>query len=260
MNERDSHERRLTKARQAFGPTAASSLDVSRRAQAAGLGSTLASVLAGTNAPNTAGGTLAALRAADTIGRTGGAAGLGSTLASVLAGTNAPNTAGSTLAALRAADTIGRTGGAAGLGSAIARALARPDAYQPASGILPRPAVNPHNREREAEARFGKIGDEPDAQSATARDPVAERTAAPATRKRHESSQPVRTAADLGVLVRAARKSLALNQQDFADIAGVGRRFVSELEAGKPSLEFDKVLRCCAAAGIDILASPRRLA
>jgi y4mF family transcriptional regulator len=66
------------------------------------------------------------------------------------------------------------------------------------------------------------------------------------------------SAADIGILIRKARKTLKLSQTDFAAHAGVGRRFVSELEAGKPSLEFDKVLACAAAAGIDITARPRR--
>lgn len=65
------------------------------------------------------------------------------------------------------------------------------------------------------------------------------------------------SAVDLGPLVRAARRTMGLSQQAFADLAGVGRRFVSELESGKPTLEFDKVLKVCAAAGVDIAASMR---
>ena len=79
------------------------------------------------------------------------------------------------------------------------------------------------------------------------------------------SSLPARTqelrrvsaVADVGVLVRLSRKRMKLSQQAFADVAGVGRRFVSELESGKPSLEFDKVIRVCAAAGVDIVAEMR---
>jgi y4mF family transcriptional regulator len=65
------------------------------------------------------------------------------------------------------------------------------------------------------------------------------------------------TVADLGALVRVARLKLGFTQQSFADLAGVGRRFVSELESGKSTLEADRVLRCCAAAGIDIFAELR---
>lgn len=68
----------------------------------------------------------------------------------------------------------------------------------------------------------------------------------------------IHAVADLGPLVRRARKAMKMSQSTFAAHAGVGRRFLSELEGGKPSLEFDKVLAVTAAAGIDILARPRR--
>lgn len=68
---------------------------------------------------------------------------------------------------------------------------------------------------------------------------------------------PIAAPADLGILVRRARKAQGLTQQRFADLASLGRRFVSELEAGKPSLEFGKVMTACKALGIDILAMPR---
>jgi len=73
----------------------------------------------------------------------------------------------------------------------------------------------------------------------------------------HDGETAIATVADLGRLVRAERKRLTLSQQDFGDLAGVGRRFVSELEAGKPTLEIGKVLACAAAAGIDLLAHAR---
>ncbi|QKC89648.1 transcriptional regulator [Mesorhizobium sp. NZP2234] len=60
--------------------------------------------------------------------------------------------------------------------------------------------------------------------------------------------------ADLGRLVRAARKRRDFSQQQFADLAGVGRRFLSELENGKPTLELGKVLKVAGAAGITLFA------
>ncbi len=62
---------------------------------------------------------------------------------------------------------------------------------------------------------------------------------------------------DLGALLKTVRKSKGLTQQEFADLSGVGRRFVVECEAGKPRLEFAKVLQVAAAAGIDIFAIKR---
>lgn len=70
--------------------------------------------------------------------------------------------------------------------------------------------------------------------------------------------RPLRSTAELGLMVRDARKAMKMNQAEFAAHAGVGRRFVSELEGGKPSLEFDKVVACAGAAGIDLFAKPRR--
>jgi len=63
--------------------------------------------------------------------------------------------------------------------------------------------------------------------------------------------------ADLGRLVRKVRESRRLSQQEFADLAGVGRRFLSELENGKPTLELGKVLKVANAAGIALLARER---
>lgn len=75
--------------------------------------------------------------------------------------------------------------------------------------------------------------------------------------KQTTSAAPVTSPADLGALVRAARKAAGLDQQALADLAGVGRRFVSELENGKATLEFGKVLTVAAALGIDLLARKR---
>ena len=41
--------------------------------------------------------------------------------------------------------------------------------------------------------------------------------------------------------VKAMRKSFDLTQVDLSEKAGVGLRFVRELEAGKPTLRMDKV-------------------
>ena len=71
------------------------------------------------------------------------------------------------------------------------------------------------------------------------------------------SHLPITAAADLAPLIRASRKRMKMSQQQFADACGVGRRFLSELENGKASLEFDKVLACALGAGIDLSAKPR---
>ena len=63
--------------------------------------------------------------------------------------------------------------------------------------------------------------------------------------------------ADFGQVLRETRKTMGLTQQQFADLAGVGRRFVSECESGKPRLEFGKVIQVAKAGGIDLFARRR---
>jgi y4mF family transcriptional regulator len=67
----------------------------------------------------------------------------------------------------------------------------------------------------------------------------------------------IATPAQLGSFIKSVRKSQGLTQQQFADLSGVGRRFIVECEAGKPRLEFAKVLQVAASAGIDIFAVKR---
>ncbi|MGV3490113.1 MAG: helix-turn-helix transcriptional regulator [Devosia sp.] len=67
----------------------------------------------------------------------------------------------------------------------------------------------------------------------------------------------LRTPADIGLLVARKRKELGLTQQDFADMAGVGRRFVSEVESGKPTSELGKVLGLLQSLGYDLNAARR---
>ncbi len=49
------------------------------------------------------------------------------------------------------------------------------------------------------------------------------------------------SAESLAQFVAKRRKSLKLTQPQLADKAGVGLRFLRELEAGKPTLRVDKV-------------------
>ena len=53
----------------------------------------------------------------------------------------------------------------------------------------------------------------------------------------------------LGQALRAARKQLGLTQSQLALAAGVGLRFIVDLEAGKPTLRLETVLRVIEALG-----------
>jgi HTH-type transcriptional regulator / antitoxin HipB len=60
-----------------------------------------------------------------------------------------------------------------------------------------------------------------------------------------------------GRLVRERREALGMRQDDLALATGVGRRFVIDLEAGKPSCQLGKSLVVATAVGVrpfDILS------
>jgi HTH-type transcriptional regulator/antitoxin HipB len=59
----------------------------------------------------------------------------------------------------------------------------------------------------------------------------------------------IRTAQQLGDALRAARKQLGLTQPQLALAAGVGVRFIVDLEAGKATVQLQQVLRVIDALG-----------
>lgn len=69
------------------------------------------------------------------------------------------------------------------------------------------------------------------------------------------SAMIIDTPEQLGGAIRAARARRRMTQQDVAGSAGVGRRFVVELEAGKATSEISRVLAVCRAVGLTIRAT-----
>jgi HTH-type transcriptional regulator / antitoxin HipB len=65
-----------------------------------------------------------------------------------------------------------------------------------------------------------------------------------------ETNDGAQHAAQFGALVRERREALRITQDDLALITGVGRRFIIELEAGKPSCRLGKALVVAAAVGL----------
>ena len=61
----------------------------------------------------------------------------------------------------------------------------------------------------------------------------------------------------IGQLVRAERKHAELRQEELAGAAGVGTRFIVDLEAGKPTLQIEKVLRVLQTLGIAVMITGR---
>jgi HTH-type transcriptional regulator/antitoxin HipB len=63
----------------------------------------------------------------------------------------------------------------------------------------------------------------------------------------------IKTIRELGVLVRKVRAAKGLSQEKAAGLAGVGRRFLSELESGKKeTLEFGLILQVLNRLGIKV--------
>ncbi len=52
--------------------------------------------------------------------------------------------------------------------------------------------------------------------------------------------------------LRARRKELRLSQQDLAELAGVSVRFIHDLEAGKPSVQLDRLLAVARTLGLEL--------
>jgi y4mF family transcriptional regulator len=60
------------------------------------------------------------------------------------------------------------------------------------------------------------------------------------------------TASAFGSLIRSRRKALKMRQAELALAAGVGRRFVIDLEAGKPSCQLGRSLLVAEAVGLKL--------
>ena len=60
----------------------------------------------------------------------------------------------------------------------------------------------------------------------------------------------------LGLIVHRERKVQKLRQAELAAAAGVGVRFIIDLEAGKPTLQLEKALHVLATLGCDVTIAP----
>jgi HTH-type transcriptional regulator/antitoxin HipB len=62
----------------------------------------------------------------------------------------------------------------------------------------------------------------------------------------------IRTASDIGALIRDQRKKQKLDQAELAKKVGVNRRWVLEVERGKPRAEIGLVLKTLDALGLTL--------
>lgn len=60
----------------------------------------------------------------------------------------------------------------------------------------------------------------------------------------------IRTVPDLGLALRATRRSAKVRLDDLAGMAGVSKQFVSDVEYGKSTVQFGLVLKLLAEIGV----------
>ena len=56
----------------------------------------------------------------------------------------------------------------------------------------------------------------------------------------------------IGIMLRSKRKQMKLTQAEAAGLCNVGTRFISELENGKPTMHFDKVIKVIKRFGLSL--------
>jgi y4mF family transcriptional regulator len=62
----------------------------------------------------------------------------------------------------------------------------------------------------------------------------------------------IKSTVDLGQLVREYRVAQKMTQADILGLANTGNRFIVELENGKPTVQFQKVLDVLDALGLEL--------
>lgn len=69
---------------------------------------------------------------------------------------------------------------------------------------------------------------------------------------------PVNSTAEYGQLLRERRRELGLSQTDVANVIGVNRRVLGQLENGKPTVQLNIALEAARVLGLDLELVRRR--
>ena len=70
----------------------------------------------------------------------------------------------------------------------------------------------------------------------------------------------VNSMSEIAVIVQQERKRQGATQIELSQMANVGVRFLRDVEDGKPSVHFDKLMRILAVLGIAVDLTPRGVA
>lgn len=68
----------------------------------------------------------------------------------------------------------------------------------------------------------------------------------------------VRSAVEVGQVVREQRQALNLRQIDLAGIGNTGNRLIVDIERGKPTVQLQKVLDVLDLLGLELTVQPKR--
>ncbi|MCX7099724.1 MAG: helix-turn-helix domain-containing protein [Methylococcales bacterium] len=68
----------------------------------------------------------------------------------------------------------------------------------------------------------------------------------------------IRSAKEVGSIAARLRKEQAFTQADLAGLAQTGNRFISDLENGKGTVQFDKVMHILDLLGLDVMLVERK--
>ena len=67
----------------------------------------------------------------------------------------------------------------------------------------------------------------------------------------------IRSTKELGDFLQAYRKSQKLTQADISGLANTGNRFIGELENGKDTVQFKKVLDVISVLGLELIITKK---
>lgn len=71
------------------------------------------------------------------------------------------------------------------------------------------------------------------------------------------SARIVRTALDVGQMVKRQRNDMNLRQLDVAGLANTGNRLIVDVENGKPTVQLQKVLDLLDILGLEVVIQPK---
>lgn len=78
-----------------------------------------------------------------------------------------------------------------------------------------------------------------------------------ATPLQDQTTHVVRTALDIGQMVKRQRNGMNLRQLDVAGLANTGNRLIVDVENGKPTVQLQKVLDLLDILGLEVVIQPK---